>query len=249
MADRVLNFSEFQGKYSEETSQDAAASLSDFSTSSDNFADGFDETTYEEKPIGPKRPISDGESTPAQPGENGAPKFNPDSTSGVELPGEDAEGEEDLEDGEEINPTYGEYDFEDGGNPEDDDEEDEEDEDESEEDEDESEDEEEDDANESRSWKSNRVLVESFDDFAIDNQSQPREYDRISDEIELIDFSEPDDIHHAEDDDDECYTICKSCGSKKKIEAGDKPYGTMNQMDPDSWWQGSKMGMQCGCNM
>lgn len=246
MADRVLNFSEFQGKYSEETAQDVAASLSDFSTASDNFASGFDETTYDETPIGPKRPISDGGSTPAQPGEDGAPKFNPNSTSGIELPGEDEEDEEDLEDEEEINPTYGDYNFEDVGNPEDDEEDDEEDEEEDDESEDEDD---EDDVSESRFWKSSRVLVESFDDFTINNRRQPREYDRVSDEVELIDFSEPDDIHHIEDDGEECYVICKSCGSKKKIENGDKPFGTMSQMDPDSWWQGSKAGMQCGCNM
>jgi hypothetical protein len=49
--------------------------------------------------------------------------------------------------------------------------------------------------------------------------------------------------------DDDCCAYCKSCGSKKMLELGDKPYGTMNQMDPDSWWQGTELGMQCGCNM
>ena len=278
MADRVLNFSEFQTKYSQEGEQDNAATLSDFSAAANNFSTAFDDSTYDEAPIGPKRPIASGEATPAQPGEMGAPKFDSSATSGMEFPDEEPI---EPEEGDEINPTYGEYDYADGGNPEDEDEEGEDEEDEDEEDEDEEdedeegeeeEDEDEEEANESRSWYRSRGLVESFDAFST-RGGQPKEYDKISNEIELIDFSDPDDeegdydADYWQDDEDvpmphddegiplsmhsdgECYAYCKSCGSKKMLEPGDKPHGTMNQMDPDSWWQGTELGMQCGCNM
>ena len=281
MADRVLNFSEFQTKYSQESEQDSAAALSNFSAAADNFSTGFDDSTYDEAPLGPKRPIASGEMTPAQPGDMGAPKFNSSATSGMEFPDEEEESDEPIEGEEgEVNPTYGAYDYEDGGNPEDEEGEEEEDEDEDEEEEDEDEDEEgeeeededEEEANESRSWYRSRGLVESFDAFST-RGGQPKEYDKISNEIELIDFSDPDDeegdydADYWQDDedvpmphddegiplsmhsDDDCYAYCKSCGSKKMLEPGDKPYGTMNQMDPDSWWQGTELGMQCGCNM
>jgi hypothetical protein len=269
MADRVLNFSEFQNKYSEESEQDSAVALSNFSTAADSFSAGFDDSTYDEAQLGPKRPISSAEKTPVQPGEAGAPKFNSSATSGTEFPdeAEDEEGEEETD----VNPTYGAYDYEDGGNPEDDEEEDEDKEnDEEEEDEDKENDEEEDDeeeedeeddeeTNESRLWNRSKGLVESFDTFS-NRGGQPREYDDISKEFELIDFSDSDDedydADYWQDDedvviphDDDCYVYCKSCGSKKMLEPGDKPYGTMNQMDPDSWWQGTELGMQCGCNM
>lgn len=252
MADRVLNFSEFQTKYSQESEQDSAAALDNFSAAADNFSTGFDDSTYDEAPLGPKRPIASGEMTPVQPGDDGAPKFDSNATSGMEFP-DDEESDENIEGEEgEVNPTYGAYDYEDGGNPEDEEgSENEEEEDENEEEEDEDENEE---ANESKSWYRNRGLVESFDTFST-RGGQPKEYDRISDEIELIDFSDSNDERgdydsdHWQDDDDDCYTYCKSCGSKKMLEPGDKPYGTMNQMDPDSWWQGTELGMQCGCNM
>jgi hypothetical protein len=262
MADRVLNFSEFQTKYSQESEQDSAAALSNLSTAADSFSTGFDDSTYDEAPLGPKRPIASGETTPVQPGDTGAPKFDSNATSGMEFP--DEKEEEELDEpvegeDDEINPTYGAYDYEDVGNPEDEDEDDEDEDDEDEEGEDEDEDED-GEANESRSWYRSRGLVESFDAFST-RGGQPKEYDKISDEIELIDFSDQDDedalmlddndqLHmtgHSYDDD--CYAYCKACGSKKTLEPGDKPYGTMNKMDSDSWWQGTELGMQCGCNM
>jgi len=271
MADRVLNFSEFQNKYSEESEQDSAVALSNFSTAADSFSAGFDDSTYDEAQLGPKRPISSAEKTPVQPGEAGAPKFNSSATSGTEFPDE-AEDEEETD----VNPTYGAYDYEDGGNPEDDEDEEEEEDKEGDEEEDEKEDEKEDEdkeeeTNESRLWNRSKGLVESFDTFS-NRGGQPREYDDISKEFELIDFSDSDDEDYDADywkddedvvipyddeglplsghsHDDDCYVYCKSCGSKKMLEPGDKPYGTMNQMDPDSWWQGTELGMQCGCNM
>jgi hypothetical protein len=251
MADRVLNFSEFQSKYSEETEQDAAAAYSDMSTAADNFSDGFDEDTYEENPIGPKRPVASGEDTPVQPGEAGAPAFDPNATSGTEFPDE----EEVVDDSEEteVNPVYGEYDEDGGGNPEEEDEDiDEDEEDEEDEDEEDEEDEDEE-SNESFSW--GKRVVESFHEFSTSNR-HGGEYDTISDEIELIDFDDSDyeddhqrDDQHDHQHDDECFVKCKACGQTKVIEPGDKPYGVMNQTDPDSWWQGMELGMQCGCNM
>lgn len=256
MADRVLNFSEFQSKYSQETEQDSAAAYSDIASAADNFANGFDETTYEENPIGPKRPVASGEVAPVQPGEEGAPAYNPNATSGTEFPDEE-ETEEDSEETE-VNPVYGDYDEDAGGNPEEDEDEDseegEDEEDDEDEDSEEDEDEDEDESNESFSW--GKRVVESFDDFSR-SRNYSNEYDSIAGEIELIDFddeeedyidfSDEEEDNHAHGDD--CFVKCKACGQTKVIEPGDKPYGVMNQMDPDSWWQGTEMGMQCGCNM
>lgn len=76
MADRVLNFSEFAGKYSQDSEIDAAAGYTEFSKSSDKFTDAFDETTYDQPQLGPKRPVAGGNAmTPAQPGAEGAPAF------------------------------------------------------------------------------------------------------------------------------------------------------------------------------
>ena len=76
MADRVLNFSEFAGKYSQDSETDASAGYSEFSKSSDKFTDAFDETTYDQPQLGPKRPVAGGNgTTPAQPGAEGSPAF------------------------------------------------------------------------------------------------------------------------------------------------------------------------------
>jgi hypothetical protein len=86
MPGRVLNFSEFSSKYSKDQQQDAAASFDTFSTSADNFKEGFDKETYGKPEAGPNRPLSTGsENTPAQPGEKGAPKFNPTAADDTDL--------------------------------------------------------------------------------------------------------------------------------------------------------------------
>jgi len=84
--DRVLNFSEFADKYSQDTVQDAAASFSEFQTASDNFQDAFDETTYgDEGGIKPNRHLNQGEGmTPQQPGDE-----MPGETEGMEVPDEE----------------------------------------------------------------------------------------------------------------------------------------------------------------
>jgi hypothetical protein len=78
MAERVLNFSEFAGKYSQDSKDDSSASSDyvEFSKTSDRFSDAFDDSTYDQPQLGPKRPVS-GSATPspAQPGEEGAPSF------------------------------------------------------------------------------------------------------------------------------------------------------------------------------
>ena len=86
MPGRVLNFSEFSSKYSTDQKQDAAASFDTFSNSADNFKEGFDKETYGKPEAGPNRPIATGsEQTPAQPGEEGAPKFNPSAEDDTDL--------------------------------------------------------------------------------------------------------------------------------------------------------------------
>ena len=338
MADnnRVLNFTEFAGKYNQQSEQDAAASYSEFSKASDNFQDGFDEDTYEEGQAGPNRPIASGEETTPL-----SPDSMPTPTQGMEAPHDESEEEE-----EEADDSVGIDDLDDdeyeGGNPEEDQDEDE---DEEEEDEDEEDEDEEDEANESAKFKRNshineqlpdmaaavawdrtsgkdkkeikriikkiarmyiadtpetrefargvkkatksifnihlgayklgksavdyvkhspanplnwelsgttneasKVILESFDEFEargpIDFQS--RGYDDVLDTIEL----EFDDNgqEHEDSDNEECFVTCKSCGSKKGVNAGEYPMGAENEANPDSWWQGVKMGMMCeGC--
>ena len=87
MPGRVLNFSEFFGKYSSETGSEK--NLDDFTQSSSNFEEGFDDATYDQNPLGPNRPVSSGsDMTPAQPGETGAPKFSSTMDSSMNAPEE-----------------------------------------------------------------------------------------------------------------------------------------------------------------
>jgi hypothetical protein len=89
MPGRILNFSEFFGKYSKDTEKN----LDDFTNASSNFEEGFDDETYNQNQIGPNRPVAGGtEVTPPQPGETGAPKFT--SQPDVEM---NAPEEEELE--------------------------------------------------------------------------------------------------------------------------------------------------------
>lgn len=245
---RVLNYSEFAGKYQKNAEQDIAASYSEFSKASDNFQEGFDEDTYEDGQAGPKRPIASGEeATPA------APDSMPTPTQGMEAPAEEHEEEieheeyeEEVEDEEPSEEEYEEDEEFEGGDPEAGEEEEEDEDEEGEEDEDEEEE-----ANESVNVRRNRFILESFDEFEARGPipSQPHrhsEYDDIASTIEL-DFE--DNYNDEEEDDDDCFVVCKSCGSKKSIEPGTYPMGAKNEADPDSWWQGAAMGMQCGCNM
>lgn len=239
---RVLNFSEFGKKYSQDSENDIAASYSEFSSSADNFQEAFDDDTYEDGQTGPKRPIASGsEETPAEPSgfnqeepdEMQAPEYDESEEDHIE--DEEIESEESDEDEDHIEDEESdeadededeEWDEEEYGDPEED--EDDEDEDEEEDDEEET--------NESYSY-----LVESFEDYTSRSQPRSSEYDSIINSIEFED-------DHIEND-GKCFVICKSCGSEKEIEPGHIPFGKNEEDNPDSWWQGASMGMQCGCNM
>lgn len=243
MTGRVLNFSEFQDKYSTEGQQDAAAALSDFSAASDNFQTGFDDATYDSPQLGPKRPISGGsEMTPAQPGEMGSPSFNPFS-SGMEAPTEDEYSDEEGDETS-TNPSFGQYSTSDSGDPEAGDEDDtEEDDDTDEDDTDEDEEKKEkEDTSESRFWnrRSSSVILESFDSFSGDDYSwQPHESFG-----NIVDSSYPTGGEESGN-----WIKCKSCGDTMDIPAGHDPFAEENVDDPSHWWQGQEVGMQCGCNM
>jgi hypothetical protein len=86
MSERVLNFSEFFTKYS----GDKEKSLGDITQASSNFEMGFDETTYDQKPIGPNRPEAGSmEATPPSPGGAGAPAFSFSQDEEMNAPEED----------------------------------------------------------------------------------------------------------------------------------------------------------------
>jgi hypothetical protein len=103
MPGRVLNFSEFFGKYSSEDG-DSNQNLDNFTQSSSNFEEGFDDSTYDQNQLGPNRPVSGGEETPSQPGENGTSVFNSAIDQSMDAPDENEmpdETEGDLDDSEE----------------------------------------------------------------------------------------------------------------------------------------------------
>jgi hypothetical protein len=111
MSGRVLNFFEFSDKYS--TGNSDPLGVDNISNAAANFEEGFDDSTYEQPDLGPKRPVSGGyEATPAVPGEVGAPAFSPGAKPGMEAP-EEEEQDEELEEDEEI-----EEEDDDSGNPE-----------------------------------------------------------------------------------------------------------------------------------
>jgi len=111
MSGRVLNFSEFSGKYNTDTEKN----LDTFTQSSANFEEGFDKETYDQPEIGPNRPVSGGsDATPPQPGETGTPKFSsekpedmsaPDETDGVETPEVEEEEPDENEEQPETDET------------------------------------------------------------------------------------------------------------------------------------------------
>ena len=80
MPGRVLNFFEFSDKYSsgEATEKD----LQDVTSAAANFADGFDDSTYDQPEIKPNRPVNgEYETTPAAPA-----GFNPESSKEMAAP-------------------------------------------------------------------------------------------------------------------------------------------------------------------
>jgi hypothetical protein len=111
MSGRVLNFFEFSDKYS--TGNSDPLGVDNMTSASSNFEEGFDDTTYDQPELGPKRPVSGNyEATPAGPGEGSVPAFSQGERPGMNPPEE--EEEDDFEDdAEEV-----EEDDDDSGNPE-----------------------------------------------------------------------------------------------------------------------------------
>jgi hypothetical protein len=241
MTGRVLNFSEFQDKYSSSEQSDSGSSYSELSTASDSFQTAFDDASYEGPQLGPKRPISGGsEITPVQPGESGAPAFN-SAASGIEVPEYTEDGSEIEQETEDTtNPTFGNYNPNSSGNPE----EEEDDEEEEEEDNEEEEEEEDEEKNESRSWnrRKSSMILESFESFSMSNDPLGFMDDTMQSEYE----KEDEDLNI---DEPENWVKCQSCGSTKAIDHGHDPFSDENVDDPNEWWQGQEFGMQCGCNM
>lgn len=91
MPGRILNFSEFFGKYSKDSTDNKKA-LSDITGSAANFEEGFDKETYNKTELGPNRPVSSGsEATPPMPGESSDISFNEPIDSEMEAPEETEE--------------------------------------------------------------------------------------------------------------------------------------------------------------
>ncbi len=112
MPGRVLNFFEFSDKYSsgEATEKD----LQDVTSAAANFADGFDDSTYDQPEIKPNRPVSgEYENTPAQPAE-----FNPEASKEMAAPVQKTEDAEDVEEEDEDDDDAENDDEAENGNPE-----------------------------------------------------------------------------------------------------------------------------------
>ena len=107
MSGRVLNFGEFFDKYSKGNAPELG--LDAIIQSQSNFEEGFDDETYDQKPIGPRRPVSGSyEEAPSQPDANAfAPDLTDDSMEAPEeeeietVDMESEEGEEESEESEE----------------------------------------------------------------------------------------------------------------------------------------------------
>jgi hypothetical protein len=113
MPGRVLNFFEFSDKYSstEATEKD----LQDVTSAASNFADGFDDSTYDQPEIKPNRPVSGSyETTPNSPA-----GFNPEHSEEMNAPEGEEDVEEDDETDEEDSNEEESKEKKDEGNPED----------------------------------------------------------------------------------------------------------------------------------
>jgi hypothetical protein len=197
MSGRVLNFFEFSDKYS--TGNSDPLGVDNMTSASSNFEEGFDDTTYDQPELGPKRPVAGNyEATPAGPGEGSVPAFSQGERPGMNPP-EEEEDDDFEDDAEEVE----EEDDDDSGNPEGD---------ETEEDETEEEKVEE----SFRLVKSfSRFLNESYDDY----YGEESEYDEYSDEDYTEDYgANPDDYFgygaNPEDDySEEDEQFCSNCGA------------------------------------
>lgn len=94
MPGRILNFSEFFGKYSKDSGA-KEKNLDTFTQSSANFEEGFDKETYDQTQLGPNKPVASGsDATPAMPGEAGAPQFSSTPAEEMEAPDATETGEQ-----------------------------------------------------------------------------------------------------------------------------------------------------------
>jgi hypothetical protein len=90
MSERVLNFSEFSGRYNQKPNE---LDADYFATTSDNFTDAFDDSTYDQPEIKPNRRVEGNyEMTPDAPAASNFSQFAsddmnaPDETQGTEDP-------------------------------------------------------------------------------------------------------------------------------------------------------------------
>jgi len=240
MSNRVLNFSEFNTKYSSETSTPANAS--DMANAAANFEEGFDDSTYDQPQIGPNRPVSGNyDITPASSGiafnENPSDDMNaPAEGDDQNWPGAMAEaGEEDANEPEEVEEDEED---DDEGNPE----------------------------NEEIVEESYSV-VKGFIQFV--NESKFNLFKRKSKDPEAAEAERKRVESFWNDPDynipEETYEECTDCNGKGCVECNyeghvplkdDNTYG----MNPDSYEDdesfcsgcgavGDKYGYNCGCNM
>jgi hypothetical protein len=196
MSDRVLNFLEFSDKYSS-GSNSADLGVTDLKNTSANFEEGFDDSTYDLPEIGANRPVSGNyETTPASPGESGAPKFSEESSDDMKSP--------ELEDSEEFDNETAISD--ETANIDDSGEDDEDEQDDFEEDEDEEVEEgnPEAGANPKKKVEESFTLVMNFSQFLLENDYYEDEY---LDDPSNGQYSDYDEEYDEEDED-----ICPECG-------------------------------------
>lgn len=227
MSERILNFSEFFDKYSKDETGDDQE-VGHLTQSSDNFEQGFDDTTYGEDQLGPNRQVTGGDAAaPLEPTDDAGTvetEFDPESAppddedfedpaadAAEEVPEEEDEEIPEVEEEEEPEQDDDAEDEEGDDNPEkEDDEESEEDEEEVEEGNPEGAS-----ANEARLPK----LVLGFQDFVNE------EYKSFGNNGETSDF---DLFEESQEGEESGEAICADC-NEPLVEDGDE--------------------MTCGCNM
>jgi len=251
MPGRVLNFSEFFGKYSSDNGEKDAASFDDFAKAASNFEAGFDENSYDKTQLGPNRPVSGGEGAVPVPGDAGAPKFRSAKPEGMEAP-EETEEEEietpETEEEEAESPEAEEAEEE----SEESEENDEEEEEESEEDEEETPEPEKGanprikKTNESDEYPEFNDSYDEESEEKLELGQNPRfasAFDEFSNTLNIETApTEPawDENSWEEESDEEGsdFVICQSCGNTSPIQ----------DISPEEheWYKGDS-GMQCGC--
>lgn len=231
MPGRVLNFSEFQTKYSKDLENNSKA-VSDFAGAADNFQEGFDKTTYVKDNMGPNKPVSaDQVGLPIQPGEPGSPKFNskpnfpspdqvtPEVNTPEESEIEEPESQEEIEQHESPEEPEAQEDHEAGESEETEDEEEEKEEEEAEENPEEE-------KEEKKGKKKEKEEEEVPEPEAVEESLLLESFETFSNKMKA--------------DQEKSVVICESCGSIKEMD-GETP-------EEDSWFD-EEHGMNCGCNL